>query len=212
MTNTTISNYTDLRSEIVNWLFDRSDIQSKTPQFIELAENVFNHGNTNFKPLRVREMETEVQLTLTDSKTDLPADYLGWRSVSVGKSPIYELEFVTPTWINKNYPWRGAGYPQFFTVSENQIEVIFPSSSTVYLKYYQRIPALSDAAPTNWLLQKYPNAYLFAAASFGAGYLGDRERQAELTEMALGALQGLHTDDKSQRWSKAAIALAGPVP
>ena len=212
MTNTTISNYTDLRSEIVNWLFDRSDIQSKTPQFIELAENVFNHGNTNFKPLRVREMEAEDQLTLTDSKADLPADYLGWRSASVGKSPIYELEFVTPTWANKNYPWRGAGYPQFFTVSENQIEVIFPTTSTLYLKYYQRIPALNDTDTTNWLLQKYPNAYLFAAASFGAGYLGDRERQAELTEMALGALQGLHTDDKSQRWSKAAIALAGPVP
>ena len=212
MTNTTISNYSDLRSEIVNWLFDRSDIQSKTPQFIELAENVFNHGNTNFSPLRVREMEAGAELTVTDSKADLPADYLGWRSVSVGKNPIYELEYVSPAWANRNYPWRGAGLPRYFTIAGDKIEVIFPTSSTLYLEYYQQIPALSDANPTNWLLHKYPNAYLFAAASFGAGYLGDRERQAELTEMALGALQGLHSDDKSQRWSRVATALAGPTP
>ena len=214
MPNTTISSYSDLRSEIVNWLYDRSDLITKTAQFIELAENAFNHGDENagLKPLRLREMEAEATLTITDSKATLPADYLAWRSVTVGRSPRYNLKLVSPTWSDKNYPWRGAGYPEYFTLYGNTIEVIYPTASNLYLLYYQKIPALTDAEPSNWLLQKYPNVYLFTAASFGAAYLGDRERQAEMTAMALGALSGLQTDDVSQRWSKSSINLEGVTP
>lgn len=215
MPNTTISSYTDLRSEIVNWLFDRTELQSKTPQFIELAENAFNHGDENagLKPLRVREMERAEILSITDSKAVLPSDYLGWRTVSVGQNPRWELEFVSPSWLNKNYPWRGAGYPKYFTIYQDTIEVLYPTDSDMTLLYYQTIPALSDSNPTNWLLQKYPNAYLFAAASFGASYLGDTQRQTEMTSMALGALSGLHTDDKKQRWAKKTrFSLAGVTP
>jgi hypothetical protein len=46
----------------------------------------------------------------------------------------------------------------------------------INIDYLSGIPPLGTAAPTNWLLTKYPSAYLWGTLSFAAPYIGDDPR------------------------------------
>ena len=213
----TVSNFNDLKSRIVAWAGDRTDLLPETDEFILLAESIFENGNgvegpSEIKPLRTRQMEASDSITLdTNAEGDLPADYLSWRNVTALTTPRAPLDYATPEFIDKKYPYRTGGYPKFFTIVGSKIRVLPISSGAVEFNYYQRIPALSDTNNSNWLLQKCPNAYLFTAVAMAFAFLQNSQKETEFTLKAIGALKGLQADDRLSRWSKTTIQFTGAV-
>jgi hypothetical protein len=121
----------------------------------------------------------------------LPTDYLQWRDVRWPGSLPRSLEYDDRTWLSETFPDSPSAPPRYFTIEGTTISVMPVDNTSLTLRYYQKIPALSDAAPTNWLLAAHPDLYLFGA----------------LTE-AQGLIQGL---DKGMVWKARGDELIGEI-
>ncbi len=155
-----LSSYTELQAAISDWLKD-SGLSAQTDTFISLVEAQFN------RQLRVPEMETFTTLTTTTDSIPLPSDFLEAKAIWTGRySPlkpmtIYELQ--------TNFaPVESSVLPEYFTnyaiVGSTMYLGLTPSASTTFsLHYYKKIPTLSAATQSNWMLESHPDAYLYGA-------------------------------------------------
>tara|TARA_B100000949_G_scaffold174500_1_gene155028 strand:- start:509 stop:1141 length:633 start_codon:yes stop_codon:yes gene_type:complete len=196
-----ITTYAELQTAAANWL-DRTDLTARIPEFIELAEANFN------RVIRQPDMVTKNDsFSLASRYNTLPSDVLEIVRIVVDLTPVIVLEYLTPEEISER---RGAmtatGKPYYFTViggSSNQLEIV-PSPDSTYtssIVYYTRIPALSDSATTNWLLDSHPDVYLFGTLSEAEPYLKNDERfpvwrsrlDRALTDLKLQGQRELHS-------------------
>ena len=60
---------------------------------------------------------------------------------------------------------------------------------------YEDIPALGQANPSNWLLARFPNVYLFGALVFGALFIGEDPRLAGWSTAHDSALEAVRRAD-----------------
>lgn len=199
--------YTDLKSKIADWAA-RSDFTGVIPDFIMMAEALFNNGDQemDFDPVRTREMETKVSLVSTGGVVDLPDDFMG--AIQVVTSAGHALTYAPQEWVSGAYPSGDGGYPQFYTIVGNKLLV----STDVDLTYYASIPSLSDEEPTNWLLTRQPTAYLYAALYFLSVYAKDMERAPLFRQLAAGAVIGLAQSDRDSRAGNFVRRASGPTP
>jgi hypothetical protein len=151
-----ITTYAELQAAIGNWL-DHSLFSARAPEFIALFEAAAN------RRLRVREQETTATLTPSAGAVALPADYLVWRRVTWTGSPRVELQYVHPSYLQAAYPSLPADVPRVFTIEGATLKLRPLNDMPLELDYFQKIPALSDSAPANWLLAAHPDIYLFGA-------------------------------------------------
>lgn len=115
--------------------------------------------------LRVRPMETSTLLTTTSGDVALPADYLLWRTVLwTDPSPYVELEYVHPAYLSSTETGTDGSNPQIFTIEGGTFKAR-PANDAVNgyeFHYYQKISTITgNDANSNWLLDEYPNVYLF---------------------------------------------------
>ena len=78
------------------------------------------------------------------------------------------------------------------------VEVFAPIPDDTYsieLSYCQRIPALSDTNPTNWLLNLYPDAYLYAALCEAQPYMIGDARLPVFEQRYQVAVQNINAID-----------------
>ncbi len=174
-----LDTYAGLQTSIANWA-DRDDLAAFIPDFIHLTEARFNRS------LRLRSME-QSQFAITvggQSNYALPTNYLQMREFRLNQEPTISLRYVSPEIFEA---WSlGQGIPKFYTIIANEIR-IGPTPSGEYemeMLFWRRFPALTSAAPTNWMLQNAPDVYLYGAllelepfvqndarlAVWGAGY------------------------------------------
>src|SRR5712672_1575951 len=155
-----LQTYSDLQTAVASWLA-RADLAANIPDFIAIFEAVAN------RRLRTRSQE------LAASLTTLPADYLTWRRVTWTGNTPRELEYVHPSYLHALYPTLPAGNPRLFTIEGSNLTVAPTDSSVLTFDYFQKIPALSNAAPANWLLLAWPDIYLFGALAEAHGFVKD---------------------------------------
>ena len=74
------------------------------------------------------------------------------------------------------------------------------------------VPALSDAAPTNWLLTKAPMIYLYGALLQTAPFTGDDGRIATWGKLYTQAVRGLAHNDAVKRLSGATTRVRFKAP
>lgn len=160
-----LANYTDLVAAINGWL-NRSDMTTIAPDLIALAEAEFNRS------LRAIDMEGRATATLSGEALAVPTDFLGLRSIAVDDT---FFEQVSP---QELFDIKStAGTPRMVAVIDGQFYFRpAPSSGTVAIDYYQRIPALTSGSPTNWLMTKHPDLYLFAALAQAEFYNWNDDR------------------------------------
>lgn len=81
------------------------------------------------------------------------------------------------------------------------------------IAYYAALPTLSASlSATNWLLERYPDAYLYAVALQAAKYLKDVD-MAQATDQLFGfAIQAIRVDDERERWSNGVVRVQGQTP
>ena len=94
-----ITTYEELKTAAANWL-SRSDLGSRIPEFIALAEAHFN------RRLRVREQETSASIAMAGGAGTLPADYLQWREVNWPGSVARSLAYADRAWLTETYRRR----------------------------------------------------------------------------------------------------------
>jgi hypothetical protein len=183
-----ITTYSELKTAVGDWL-NRSDLTSAIPNFIALAEAQMN------RQIRHRKMVTRADATLDTSYFAVPADWQENIRFQLNTNPITPLVYVTPEQMTEDSQvYITSGQPMFFTMVGQQFQVL-PVPDGEYdaeLLYYAKIPSLSDAAPTNWLLTEAPDIYLYAALVQSAPYLKEDER----TGVWAGLYQTLVNDMK----------------
>ena len=164
-----ISTYAELQTAVKNWL-DRTDtdLTARIPDFITLAEAKLN------RDLRVRPMEVVGTDTMSSGTISLPADWVKYKSIWYNYSSTrVELENMSPQEFNR-FDTGTTDYPTGYYIAASTV-YFGPSTPqsdfTVGYIYYQKIPALSDSATTNWLLTSHPDIYLYGSLLEAAPYL-----------------------------------------
>jgi hypothetical protein len=170
-----LATYSDLQTAVGEWLH-RSDLATRIPDFIRLAETRMNSD------VDARGQELVVNLTTTAGSeyVALPADLVEMRRLVLMANPERVLRYSTPDQINSDYPSGSTGQPASFTVAGGNLE-LYPIPDAVYtveLLYRQRIPALSNTNTTNWLLTQAPDVYLYGSLMAAAPYVQDDARMA----------------------------------
>ena len=187
----TITNYANLQSTIADYL-NRADLTSQIQTFIQFAEADLNTR------LRDRQMIVRAEATSDEEYVQLPSDWLEALNLQLvgGMSPLRYITLDESDIVNST---RALTSPSFYSLMNGAIELVPPPASNVDIEmvYYGKIPSLSDAAPSNWLLVKAPDVYLYGALTHAAPFLMDDARMQTFGQIYLARVQSLQ--DESQK-------------
>jgi hypothetical protein len=169
-----ITTYAELQTAVGNWL-NRSDLTTRIPEFIELAEAAFNRDIVHHRMIK------RSQATMDTEYTDLPDDWLSAITVRLTTTPSTELTALTvEEAVQRKSTYTSSGKPQQYAIVEDTIWAIpTPDSSyTVEMVYRAKVPALTDSNTSNWLLSIAPDLYLFGSLVQANEYVMDEERSS----------------------------------
>lgn len=200
-----LNSYSALKTSIVTWAMRTGDdeFSAQTGDFITLAEKRLN------RVMRVADMEAVSSIALTNGEGDLPSDYLEFRQVKGANGS--NLQLATQDWILQKYGASPVDIP-YVSITGTRIKSYASSSSPLSLSYYATIPALSNTVTTNWLLNKAPELYLYAALLESAPYMMDDARATTWGKMLELAVKDYINADKAARYSRISVRVAGATP
>jgi hypothetical protein len=177
-----VASYTDLIAEL-------RDLQDNASYDTDVIARAVRKAEAFFlRRLRVSDMELSTTLVVSGDTVALPVDLREIRSVvwyfngyeyPLGNMSLSGLvgAYGTTTAANGGYVARPVAYAR----EGNTLRFAPATSGTLRLVYYADITPLTDAYPTNWLLQASPDLYI-AGAQY---YLCRRERDDMGAQMAL---------------------------
>lgn len=187
----TITNYATLQSTIADYL-NRADLTSQIQTFIQFAEADLNTR------LRDRQMIVRAEATSDEEYVQLPSDWLEALNLQLvgGMSPLRYITLDESDIVNST---RALTSPTFYSLMNGAIELVPPPAHDVDIEmvYYGKIPSLSDAAPSNWLLVKAPDVYLYGALTHAAPFLMDDARIQTFGQIYLARVQSMQ--DETQK-------------
>lgn len=165
-----LDNYANLREAIKQWSH-RNDIDSKSADCITMAEQELYYG---MNPLRLQEMITFDDVSSSARTLAIPSGLLELIKIEVLIDGVYrKLAKVPSISVSEN---NHKGVPSFYTILDSIFLDIEPDTSYDFrITYYKKPDALSDAVPTNIVLQKYPTAYLFGGLASAFMYTNDSD-------------------------------------
>ena len=191
-----IGTYSELQTAVGDFL-NRSDLTSAIPNFIALAEADVN------RRLRHWRMEVNTTLTANAQYEDLPTGWLETVRMSVSGGPRLELLAHPEMEAKRAKAENATGEPRFYAFVAGQIE-FFPTPDgdyTINHAYIGKTDALSDAAPTNWLLTDHPDVLLYGALTHSAPYLVEDQRVPVWSALYEQALTGCQISSDRARHS-----------
>jgi hypothetical protein len=170
-----IETYSQLKTSIADFL-NRDDLTTVVPTFISLAEAQINRDVRHWK------MENRATTTIDSQYATRPSDWVETIRFHLTGSGTRSLDLLgAQTMADKRQGSEDiGGIPKYYRHSESQFE-FYPTpnaSFTAELLYYQKIPALSDSNTSNWLLEEFPDVYLYGSLTHSAPYLSEDERIA----------------------------------
>lgn len=152
-----LTSYSELKTAIAQWM-KRSDRTSQIPDYITLAE-------MRIKTLvRLRVMETEATLS-TAVSSDLiaiPSDFKSPVALWLADiNPREQLEQLLPQAMPYN---TTPNRPMYWCIDGTNLRFQSPANQVYSVKLrYQQLFNLSASVTTNYLLQDYPDVYLFGS-------------------------------------------------
>ncbi len=163
------SNYTELQAAVTGWLH-RSDLATRVPEFIALAEVGMN------RIVHVSAMENEVPLTLGAGERSIPLPTGFSTPLAVwlaAPQPREQLTAMVPELLPVT---NDPGRPRYWAIDGQSLAFERPADlgTPVTLRYRGGF-RLSDEVPTNALLTKYPDVYLYGALLQAAPYIRDND-------------------------------------
>lgn len=190
-----LSNYTELQAEVADWLH-RTDSKfvAKVPLFISLAETHINRVG------RVRAMENEVPLAMSVGSrfVALPDGFSAPQAVFLESvQPRVELGAAVPETLPVT---TSQGMPCYWCIDGEQIAFDRPADQAYSITLRQVGGfTLSDDAPTNALLTKYPDVYLFGAQMQAALYIRNTDLAAQCKGLFDQAIREMNQTESRSR-------------
>lgn len=175
--------YGGLQASIADFL-NRGDLNAVIPDFITLAEaqmarRLVAQANQGMAVPRRLIVRADAEIAQDAEYLAVPGDMLGPLDLALSATPPIELDYLDPANLEREKALaRWIGAPKFYTVVGGELQ-LYPVADQDYdaeLVYIARTPTLSDAAPANWILEDYPDAYLYGALVQSAPYLRDDSR------------------------------------
>lgn len=164
-----ITSYTELQAAVANWL-DRNDLAARIPEFIVLAEAQMN------RLLRSRGATGRSTATVDAEFAALPADFAQAISLRVATGSDWQELSSSDQDTMSGYA-AAMGQPRLYSVVGGQLR-LYPAPDTdhiVEMTYFSKVPALSVANPSNWVLASHPDAYLYGTLVHSAPLLRDAD-------------------------------------
>ena len=188
-------NYTDLQYLIQDTL-QRGDIAPAVPAWIQMAEARFN------REIRSRKQLTRAYAELQESFIELPEDWMEAANVELYTQPPRPLEVITMQEADKVRA-RGESVARFYVIHGKELEVVpyVAAPTMIEMTYYARIPALSDENPTNWLLDVWPDLYLYGSLLHAAPYLEQDARMGQWEAAVVRFLEEIRLADAKAQHS-----------
>jgi len=185
-----IIDYDDLLSAAAQWL-NREDLTDQLPAFVRFAESQFN------RELRVRDMMVRAYTTSANELVELPDDWLEHYSLTTADGGT--LEYMTEAGSNRLKGDGMSGETFGYTVVGNAIELVPMPGADMELRmvYYARIPSLGPSQPSNWLLAKYPDIYLYSTLLQAMPYLKDDTRLATWIQLRAGMIESMRLESEA---------------
>lgn len=176
------SDYLDLRTAVIEQV-GNADIADVFDRLTKLAETWLTRN------LRMYPQLAEVQAIVTDGEADLPDD-------------VAEVFGI--------YDQSGREVKQK-TLQDLQDEVL--ADGVYRVQYYAKIPTLTASmATSNWLLEQYPDVYLYAVAYEAARHMRDAEMAQVMMQLREDAVANARGADHRARYSRVRVRVAGVTP
>jgi hypothetical protein len=194
-----IGTFAELKTATANWL-DRSDLTSRIPEFIVLAEARFN------RILRIRDMETVSTSISTVAGTreySLPTNFVQMKEFHLTTDPLTSLSYITPEMMTRMQAGSTKAKPQVFTIIADNVR-LGPNPDAVYttsMLYYKKFTALSDAATTNDMLTNNPDVYLYGTLLEAEPFIMNDERVALWATAFRQSVDDIQFQDNKDRHS-----------
>lgn len=232
-----LASYSDVKRSIAKWMHRANLDDTSPDFVTLAEETIYNGLEDPvlampILPLRIRAMEFELVSHFVAPAFALPDDYLESRELKVSDAlGEHTIPYVPPERIGdflrsgapslRVYTASGGALrfvpgPHVFTVHSGQFPFLLnwaedtnymTSDETVRLVYYRRFPALSDTAPTNWILQHAPQVYLCGAMVLAMMFTKDWDAMRQWANRYTGAIKALQRADKQERYSGATLSM-----
>ena len=168
-----ITTYAELKTNIADFL-NRDDLTSVSSTFVSLAEADLNRQVRHWRQEKRSTAEIDTQYSA------IPADMLEVIRFYITSGDTRPLELISQAEIldRKFRNLNTSGQPAYYAVTAGELEV-YPVPDGTYtseLYYFGKTDALSDSNTSNWILEHYPDAYLYGSLIHSAPYLKDDAR------------------------------------
>lgn len=197
-----IDTYDNLKLEIANYL-DRDDLTDEIDTFIDIAEA--EHRDT----VRFREILVRAAITLADGdRTEpLPSDFAQAKYIRFenpyisfqAKKYLPPLVQVTEAELT-DMARSDTGHPKHFCIEERiEFDIEADQDYTGELLYYKTMTPLSTGSPSNELLVRAPDLYLYGALIASAPFLMNDERLDTWGKVYTRALDRVNGSERTNR-------------
>ena len=201
-----LGTFTELKDAIADWL-DRSDLTSRIPDFIALAEARIN------RELRIRPMEVRSTMYTTADQQyfQLPGGYIQMRNIQLNTNPTTPLEYITPEMLDRLYGSTTTGKPRAYTLIGDEIQLapIPDSAYQVEMAFYEKFTPLGDGSAgtvtSNWLTANAPDLLLYGALMEAEPFIKNDERIPVWLNGYSNAINKLQQQDQRDRHSGSAM-------
>jgi hypothetical protein len=185
------NSYAELQTAVLNWLARPGDplVAPSVPDMITLFEREAR------RRLKTGDAEVRAYMTVSTAAVALPQDCRELRLVTSGGNV---LDYVTPMELS-----GGSGLPRQYTLHGRELRLGPGPSGNVQVEilYQIGVPPLSDAQPTNWLLQEHPDAYLYGTLANAEAFIGHDERIQLWLAAREAAFASIEQADRKARWA-----------
>lgn len=154
--------------------------------------------------LRHWRMENRATAEVDGQYSALPADFLEPIRLHLEGGDYRTLELISQAEMQKRRMQNAdtSGKPAFYALTQGELEV-YPTPDGTYnleMNYYAKIPALTTSNTTNWVLDNYPDAYLYGSLVHSAPFLGEDARMATWAALFQSALNGIMVESEQAKF------------
>lgn len=212
-----ITTYAELKTAVANWL-ERSDLTSRIPEFISLAQAKMYRGVMGpdgrtwiSPPLRVRDMITTADIAVTSGLGALPSGWLEFVRLWINASDQPNLKYLPPQTFYDNagaHNTSAASSTLAYTIEGLAIRTAAPMTETLKSVHYAKFTAMSADGDADWVLTNAPHVYLAGALSEAWSFIGggDSDQAKYAMEFSAG-VKGLMGQDKQAQASGSALVM-----
>lgn len=196
-----ITTFAELQTALGNWA-SRSDLTSRLPEFIALAESKIN------RKLRTLDMVTKnASFSITGEYVAVPTNFAGVQTFYLNTTPKTNLEFM-PDDSQTGYFGESTAKPRYYCIQGANFRFgpVPDGTYSATLVYYLKVPALTASNTTNWLLTSHPDVYMYLSMAELCGLTQDPQ-SAAWAQAGYQILEEIAAQSNRDKWGGNSMAV-----